>query len=98
MTSEKEEITEDSHRAQSSPEQPLSRLGPEDVDVRLELLVLTQLLGRDAPGDAVVCDLALHQPHEARSGQRQHLPPQSVGLGVGHDPRAASSLVHQTGH
>ena len=38
----------------------------------------------------------LDQPHEARGGQLEQLPPHAVGLGVGHDAGAASGLVHQT--
>ena len=79
-----------------SPEQPLSSIEAKDVQVGLELLVLTQLLGSRGPGDPVVRDLALDQPHEARRGQLQQLPPHPVGLRVGHDPRPASGFVHKT--
>ena len=79
-----------------APEQPLGRLEAEDVEVGLELLVLTQPLGGRGPGDTVVRDLALHQPHEARRGQLQQLSPHPVGLGVGHDPSSAPRLVHKT--
>ena len=81
----------------SPPEKSLGRLSTEDINVSLELLVLTQSLGRTAPGHAVVRHLALHQPHEPGRGQLQHVAPHPVGLGVGHDPGAAPGAIHQTG-
>ena len=79
------------------PEESLSGVCTEDINVCLELLVLAQFLGRNTPGDPVVRHLPLDQPHEAGRGELQHVPPHPVGLGVGHDPGPASRAVNQTG-